>query len=63
MWQSAATVAILMLMVCPVFADSPTTVINAVGNTGNSNGQANVGAGKKGGSSPNQNSTQTFIAQ
>ena len=40
-----------------------TTTINAVGNTGNSNGQANVGAGKKGGSSPNQNSTQTFIAQ
>ena len=40
-----------------------TTTINAVGNTGNSNGQANVGAGKKAGSSPNQNSTQTFIAQ
>jgi hypothetical protein len=40
-----------------------TTTINAVGNTGNINGQANVGAGKKGGSSPSQNSTQTFIAQ
>jgi len=42
---------------------SPTTTINAVNNFGNSNGQANVGAGKKGGSSPSQNSTQTFISQ
>ena len=42
---------------------SPTTTINAVNNLGNSNGQANVGAGKKGGSSPSQNSTQTFISQ
>jgi len=42
---------------------SPTTTINAVNNLGNANGQANVGGGKKGGSSPNQNSTQTFISQ
>jgi len=42
---------------------SPTTTINAVNNLGNSNGQANVGAGKKDGSSPSQNSTQTFISQ
>jgi hypothetical protein len=42
---------------------SPTTTINAVNNFGNSNGQANVGGGKKGGSSPSQNSTQTFISQ
>src|ERR1700730_2667698 len=43
LWLSAATVAISMLMVCPAFADSPTTVINAVGNTGNTSGQAVVG--------------------
>ena len=41
-------------------SSSPVTTINAVGNTGNSNGQAVVGGGKKG-STPNQNSTQTFI--
>jgi len=40
-----------------------TTTINAVNNLGNANGQANVGGGKKAGSSPNQNSTQTFISQ
>jgi hypothetical protein len=39
-----------------------TTTINATGNVGNANGQAAVGAGKKG-STPNQNSTQTFISQ
>jgi hypothetical protein len=39
-----------------------TTTINAQGNVGNANGQAAVGAGKKG-STPNQNSTQTFISQ
>jgi hypothetical protein len=38
-----------------------TTTINAVNNVGNANGQAVVG-GKKG-STPNQNSTQTFISQ
>jgi len=45
-------------------AGDVTTTINAVNNLGNANGQANVGAaGKKGGSTPNQNSTQTFISQ
>jgi len=39
------------------------TTINAVQNVGNSNGQANVGAAGKKGSTPNQNSTQTFISQ
>jgi hypothetical protein len=39
-----------------------TTTINAVQNVGNANGQAVVGGGKKG-STPNQNSTQTFISQ
>jgi hypothetical protein len=42
---------------------SPTTTINAVQNFGNSNGQAVVGGGAKKGSTPNQNSTQTFISQ
>jgi hypothetical protein len=39
-----------------------TTTINATNNVGNANGQAAVGGGKKG-STPNQNSTQTFISQ
>jgi hypothetical protein len=39
-----------------------TTTINAVQNLGNTNGQAAVGGAKKG-STPNQNSTQTFISQ
>jgi hypothetical protein len=55
--QSAATVAILMLMVCPAFADSPTTVINAVGNTGNTSGQAAVN--NKG--NLNQNTNQNSL--
>ena len=41
----------------------PVTTINAVQNFGNSNGQAVVGGGGKKGSTPNQNSTQTFISQ
>jgi len=40
-----------------------TTTINAVGNTGNVSGQVNVGGGRRSGSSPNQNSNQTFISQ
>ena len=62
MWQSAATVAILMLMVCPVFADSPTTVINAVQNTGNSSGQAAVGTSGNVNQNTNQNSLGTSSA-
>ena len=56
MWQSAATVAILMLMVCPAFADSPTTVINAVQNSGNTSGQAAVGTKGNVNQNTNQNS-------
>src|SRR5512132_1868719 len=56
MWQSAATVAILMLMVCPVFADSPTTILNAVQNTGNTSGQAAVGTSGNTNQNNNQNS-------
>src|SRR3989454_1660705 len=62
MWQSAATVAILMLMVCPVFADSPTTVINAVQNTGNASGQAAVGTSGNVNQNTNQNSLGTSSA-
>ena len=62
MWQSAATVAILMLMVCPVFADSPTTVINAVQNTGNTSGQAAVGTSGNVNQNTNQNSLGTSSA-
>jgi hypothetical protein len=56
MWLSAATMAILMLMVCPALADSPTTVINAVGNTGNSSGQAAIGTSGNVNQNTNQNS-------
>jgi hypothetical protein len=62
MWQSAATLAILMLMVCPVFADSPTTVINAVQNTGNTSGQAAVGTSGNVNQNTNQNSLGTSSA-
>src|SRR6266852_6699553 len=62
MRQSAATMAILMLMVCPVFADSPTTVINAVQNTGNSSGQAAVGTSGNVNQNTNQNSLGTSSA-
>src|SRR6266852_8238532 len=62
MRQSAATVAILMLMVCPVFADSPTTVINAVQNTGNTSGQAAVGTSGNVNQNTNQNSLGTSSA-
>src|SRR5712691_4562531 len=56
LWQSAATVAILMLMVCPAFADSPTTVINAVQNSGNTSGQAAVNTKGNVNQNTNQNS-------
>src|SRR5713101_2281343 len=62
MWQSAATVTILMLMVCPVFADSPTTVINAVQNPGNTSGQAAVGTSGNVNQNTNQNSLGTSSA-
>ncbi|HEX9545723.1 MAG TPA: hypothetical protein VF942_00210, partial [Acidimicrobiales bacterium] len=56
LWQSAATVAILMLMVCSALADSPTTVINAVQNSGNTSGQAAVGTKGNVNQNTNQNS-------
>src|SRR6267143_594155 len=56
MWLSAATMTILMLMACPALADSPTTVINAVGNTGNSSGQAAIGTSGNVNQNTNQNS-------
>jgi hypothetical protein len=55
-WLSVATVTILLLMARPAFADSPTTVINAVGNTGNSSGQAAVGTSGNVNQNTNQNS-------
>src|SRR6266536_6254888 len=59
LWLSAATVATLMLVVCPAFADSPTTVINAVGNAGNTSGQAAVGTSGNVNQNTNQNSLGT----
>jgi hypothetical protein len=53
---SAATVATMLLMVCPAFADSPTTVLNAVQNTGNTSGQAAVGTSGNTNQNNNQNS-------
>jgi hypothetical protein len=55
-------VAILMLMVCPALADSPTTVINAVQNTGNTSGQAAVGTSGNVNQNTNQNSLGTSSA-
>src|SRR5437899_7566696 len=62
MWQSAATVAILMLMACPLVADSPPTVSNAVQNTGNTGGQAAVGTSGTVNENTNQNSLGTSSA-
>ena len=59
LWLSAATVATLMLVVCLAFADSPTTVINAVGNAGNTSGQAAVGTSGNVNQNTNQNSLGT----
>jgi len=53
---SAATVATMLLVVCPAFADSPTTVLNAVQNTGNTSGQAAVGTSGNTNQNNNQNS-------
>jgi len=53
---SAATVVTMLLMVCPAFADSPTTVLNAVQNTGNTSGQAAVGTSGNTNQNNNQNS-------
>ena len=53
---SAMTVVTMLLMVCPAFADSPTTVLNAVQNTGNTSGQAAVGTSGNTNQNNNQNS-------
>src|SRR2546426_12471847 len=59
---SAATGATMLLVVCPAFADSPTTVINAVQNTGNTSGQAAVGTSGNVNQNTNQNSLGTSSA-
>jgi hypothetical protein len=59
---SAATVATILLMVCPVSADSPTTVLNAVQNQGNTAGQAAVGTSGNTNQNNNQNSLGTSSA-
>lgn len=59
---SAATVATMLLMVCPASADSPTTVLNAVQNQGNTSGQAAVGTSGNTNQNNNQNSLGTSSA-
>src|SRR5258705_12467268 len=59
---SAATVVTMLLMVCPALADSPTTVLNAVQNTGNTSGQAAVGTSGNTNQNNNQNSLGTSSA-
>src|SRR6266478_5653619 len=59
---SAATVATMLLIVCPVSADSPTTVLNAVQNQGNTSGQAAVGTSGNTNQNNNQNSLGTSSA-
>ena len=59
---SAATVVTMLLTVCPAFADSPTTVLNAVQNQGNTSGQAAVGTSGNTNQNNNQNSLGTTSA-
>src|SRR4030095_12194796 len=59
---SATAVVTMLLMVCPAFADSPTTVLNAVQNTGNTSGQAAVGTSGNTNQNNNQNSLGTSSA-
>ena len=54
--------ATMLLMVCPAFADSPTTVLNAVQNTGNTSGQAAIGTSGNTNQNNNQNSLGTTSA-
>ena len=56
------TVATTLLVVCPAFADSPTTVLNAVQNQGNTSGQAAVGTSGNTNQNNNQNSLGTSSA-
>src|SRR4030095_3217535 len=59
---SATAVVTMLLMVCPAFADSPTTVLNAVQNTGNRSGEAAVGPSGNTNQNNNQNSLGTSSA-
>jgi hypothetical protein len=59
---SAASVVSMLLVVCPAFADSPTTILNAVQNTGNTSGQAAVGTSGNTNQNNNQNSLGTSSA-
>jgi len=59
---SAAAVVTMLLVVCPAFADSPTTVLNAVQNTGNTSGQAAIGTSGNTNQNNNQNSLGTSSA-
>ena len=59
---SAMTLATMLLMVRPVSADSPTTVLNAVQNQGNTSGQAAIGTSGNTNQNNNQNSLGTSSA-
>src|ERR1700730_734030 len=59
---SAATAAIMLLAVCPASADSPTTVLNAVQNQGNTSGQAAIGTKGNTNQNNNQNTLGTSSA-
>ena len=60
--SAATAVATMLLMVCPALADSPTTVLNAVQNQGNTSGQAAVGTKGNTNQNSNQNSLGTSSA-
>src|SRR5499426_4781542 len=59
---SAMTVVTTLLVVCPAFADSPTTVLNAVQNQGNTSGQAAIGTSGNTNQNNKQNSLGTSSA-
>jgi len=58
-WLSVMTVVTTLLVVRPASADSPTTVLNAVQNQGNTSGQAAVGTSGNTNQNNNQNSLGT----
>ena len=59
---SAMTLVTMLLVVRPASADSPTTVLNAVQNQGNTSGQAAVGTSGNTNQNNNQNSLGTSSA-
>src|SRR5215470_12379157 len=59
---SAMTLATMLIVVRPVSADSPTTVLNAVQNQGNTSGQAAIGTSGNTNQNNNQNSLGTSSA-